>query len=303
MIEKKENVKQRLGFAASAALALALTGVCTSWAGAATVTAGYADGFTYSNGSTPTNFLTRYAGSGVTNLVNVQSNAFRYTLSGTAGSSTVLASSVVEASNLGGPAASALSFTLSSTLKLGSGTSTDINDAGNRNVDVGLAALGTGDAGGLIDAGVAAPTNFYWGGLVIAKSNAGGGFAVGVVTFAGNGFNLNSGVNRITINTDDTYQLTLTGTYVGSSLNLAFNVTDLDNTSNSVTLSFVDSSPLTGDFFGYRARTTPSSVGLNIQANFDNFDLAVVIPEPATATMSLGALAAAALVRRKRRTA
>lgn len=299
--KKKENVKH-LGFATSAVLALALTGICASWAGAAAVTTDYSDNFTYNDNSTPANFTTSLttslADGGATTSFKVVSDTFRYALSGSATSAgvNVLGSSVVQVSNLGGPAATAQSFTLSSKLKLNTDDTALTNATGSKTVNLGLVALGTASGGALIDAGDFDPSNFYWGNVVIARSST--GIALGTVLLGGNGFNV-SGPTQISITTTDTYLFTLTGNYVGSSLDLDFTVTDL-TTSQSVTASIVDTNPLTGNFFGYRHRTTSQAQGLNIKASFDNFQISA-IPEPATA--ALGMLAFAAVVRRKRRIA
>lgn len=306
MIEKKKEHTKRLGVAASATLALAFGGLCTPWAGAATVTADYSNNFTGTNDTAPADFGTSNTKSGATSSLDIESNALRYTLSGST-TATSYASSVVEVGNLGGTPTSASNFTLSSTLNLGS---TGIATGGNKTVAVGLAALGTGSGGKLTDSGDqgSSLSNFYWANMVIAISQPTSSVASGTLNLAGHGFSVGSGGTTgtvISLNTSDTYQFTLIGTYVGSSLNLAFTVTDLDNTSNTVTVSLADTNPLTGDFFGYRTRTSSGSSSLNIQANFDDFSVAIpsAIPEPATASLALGSLAAATLVRRKRRMA
>jgi hypothetical protein len=70
-------------------------------------------------------------------------------------------------------------------------------------------------------------------------------------------------------------------------------LTDGTNTSS---ISFADTTPLTGQFFGLRDR--PTAAGSSLDADFDNFAITAV-PEPATAGML--AVGVHFLARRRRR--
>lgn len=78
-----------------------------------------------------------------------------------------------------------------------------------------------------------------------------------------------------------TYTLKLTGTYVGSTLNLALSLFDATGTiqiGTSATAS--DTSPLAGSNFGYRERTGTNTV---LDVSYDNFS---IVPEPSSALLA-----------------
>ncbi len=76
------------------------------------------------------------------------------------------------------------------------------------------------------------------------------------------------------------YTLTLEGEYVSSDLKLTLTLVNL-TTNITTTITGTDTTPLTGQFFGFRNRT--GSGASNLDVSFDNFS--VVIPEPASATL------------------
>lgn len=91
------------------------------------------------------------------------------------------------------------------------------------------------------------------------------------------------------------YTLTLTASYSGAS-NLTINFT-LSGGANSTTISFTDTTPRTGQLFGFRdlVGTNPqSTVSLNV--DYDNL---VIVPEPTSAGLLGAAIGACALRRRR----
>lgn len=95
---------------------------------------------------------------------------------------------------------------------------------------------------------------------------------------------------------DTTYTLRLTGTYTGTQLNLSlglFDAAGLNQIGTSATST--DTTPLTGQYFGIRNRTGSTAATYNI--DFEDFS---IVPEPGVATLAGGALAAMALLRRRR---
>ncbi len=84
--------------------------------------------------------------------------------------------------------------------------------------------------------------------------------------------------------TTDTYTLTLEATRSGSDLDLTFTIDD--PTGGIFSISGTDTSPLTGQYFGPRVRT--SGLGVQIVTEYDDFSI-VAVPEPSSlALMVLG---------------
>lgn len=94
-----------------------------------------------------------------------------------------------------------------------------------------------------------------------------------------------------TVNTSESYTLTLTGTYTGSNLLLTFQVFDGTNTR---TVSGTTTA-MNGDYFGFRDRNN-STTNAPLVLTADNFS---IIPEPSSALL-MGAGLAGFLVRRRR---
>lgn len=112
----------------------------------------------------------------------------------------------------------------------------------------------------------------------------------------------NTGTATLAITTGTTYTLRLEGTYAeGGSLSMTLGLFDAAGTTQIGTFATAsDSSPLMGDFFGYRNRIGLGG-GTSI-IDFDNYSIAA-IPEPSTYAL-LGGIAALGLAlaqRRKRR--
>lgn len=110
----------------------------------------------------------------------------------------------------------------------------------------------------------------------------------------------NSGANfAITENT--TYTLRLEGSYVGATLNMTLALFDATGTTQIGTTAVAsDTSPLSGEFFGYRNR-----IGLgggSTIVDFDNYSVTTPVPEPSAYALigGVGALGLALALRRKR---
>lgn len=83
------------------------------------------------------------------------------------------------------------------------------------------------------------------------------------------------------IQKDVTYTLRLTGTYSGSTLNLALRLFDATGTVQIGNTAFAsDTSPLVGSNFGYRERTGTTTV---LDVSYDNLS---IIPEPSVALLA-----------------
>lgn len=79
--------------------------------------------------------------------------------------------------------------------------------------------------------------------------------------------------------TGTTYTLKLTGTVSNGTLSLAFGLYDAAGTTQiGTSATATDTTPLTGDYFGYRNRTG-GNTSSSTQISFDNFS---VVPEPGT---------------------
>ncbi|WP_309383273.1 PEP-CTERM sorting domain-containing protein [Cerasicoccus frondis] len=110
----------------------------------------------------------------------------------------------------------------------------------------------------------------------------------------------NSGSSILAVNLDTTYTLRLEATIAGSTLNMTLSLYDATGTSQIGTSAIVsDTSPLTGENFGYRNRSPLAGGSTTI--DFDNFEMSN-IPEPGTYALIIGsALGALAFARRRRR--
>lgn len=94
----------------------------------------------------------------------------------------------------------------------------------------------------------------------------------------------NTGTSLLAIVTGVTYTLRLEGTYVGSTLNMTFGLFDATGTTQiGSSATAADTSPLTGDFFGYRNR-----IGLGGGTSIIDFDNYSIVPEPSAVAMLLG---------------
>lgn len=221
---------------------------------------------TYSNGDTPENFAVSLNSSGSTKAFNIQGGAFKYT---NAEGSLSLDSATTQVTNLG-PAASANNFTLSSTLNILSATGGSVEDV---RIQMGLGALGT-SAGSF---GVDDTSNFYWANYTVASR---GIFAPLLGTLELSGGGVNGTTDTLTVDLSKTYTLTLQGTYdLSGILTLNFSISDGTLTK---TVTLTDTTPLTGEFFGYRNRISDGGSGKAVDANFDNF---AIVPEPGTVSI------------------
>lgn len=118
---------------------------------------------------------------------------------------------------------------------------------------------------------------------------------------ANNGNAKDNATATMAIQLDTTYTLRLTGTYSGSTLNLALALFDINGVQIGTTATATDTSPLAGDIFGYRNRLAAAASGgatptPSHTVNFDNFS---IVPEPSS--MMLGALGALAAIGIRRR--
>lgn len=182
-------------------------------------------------------------------------------------------SSVVDVSDLGGPAATADDFTLT--------TSFIIRSYVGANTTFGFAALGNSTA----------LSSFYLadvqgnGTMRLYRINSGGNTALTSTTFAGG-----------TLQTGVEYTLTLDGTYndLGDlTLDLLLSSPTLSTSINSTLLA---ANVYQGRYFGLRDRS--SGAGSRLDVDFLGLS---IVPEPATlALLGLGAAATVALRRRRR---
>ncbi|WP_269540611.1 PEP-CTERM sorting domain-containing protein [Cerasicoccus fimbriatus] len=130
---------------------------------------------------------------------------------------------------------------------------------------------------------------------ILRLGDSGSGFSVTTTGLADD----NSGSSILAVNLDTTYTLRLETTIAGSTLNMTLSLYDATGTSQIGTSAIVsDTSPLTGENFGYRNRSALG--GNSTSISFDNFEMAN-IPEPGTYALLIGsALGALAFVRRRR---
>jgi hypothetical protein len=93
--------------------------------------------------------------------------------------------------------------------------------------------------------------------------------------------NLDGATTGFAIQKDVTYTLKLTGTYTGSTLNLALGLFDAAGTTQiGTSATAIDTSPLVGSNFGYRERTGTTTT---LDVSYDNFS---VVPEPSAALLA-----------------
>lgn len=156
----------------------------------------------------------------------------------------------------------------------------------------------------LVNGGTGAAANFGFGMYGdTANFSSGSQYRILVNTLgtgAGKPFLVRNGTNVTTSDTGTAvaiangsdYTLTATATPVGGTLVLSASVTDGTNT---YTINYTDSSPLTGTFFGYRTATAGTGTSETVQ--YDNF-AATFVPEPGT--LGVVALASLFLTRRFR---
>jgi hypothetical protein len=133
--------------------------------------------------------------------------------------------------------------------------------------------------------------------LRILKSNGSGGYTpLGTTGLA----DVNSDSNILAIHFNTTYTLRLEGSYnLDGHLTLTLSLMNAAGTTTyGTSATATDTTPYTGDYFGYRNRIGLSGAGPVIQ--FDNYSIETV-PEPSAAVLLVGALAAALVKRRRGR--
>ena len=190
-------------------------------------------------------------------------NIYENTISGTTGSST----SALQFTNLVGS-----DFEITSSFQI-SDISTVLN--------IGFASFGAASS--------------FGNGLYLADINVGGDMRI-VSIFGGTttGFTGGTGSLGVALNTTDTYDLTLAGSYSGSTLTLDFTVS---NGTESATLTATDTTPRTGEYFGLRVNN--AAAGDDLVVGFNNYSAA--IPEPSYGGLMIGFMVIAALYIRRRR--
>jgi hypothetical protein len=102
--------------------------------------------------------------------------------------------------------------------------------------------------------------------------------------------------------TNTPYTMTLVGTWVGTTLNLTFTVTDGGEHTGIVTAT--DLSPLTGQYFGLRITNSATAGTSTLTAQFTDFSAAITttIPEPAAIGILAGiSMLMTTMILRKRR--
>ena len=198
--------------------------------------------------------------------------------------STATSAGIDFAGSLGGAPAAAQSFTLSTDFRFNSGTSA--------NATVGLGFLGTSN---VFNPGYFVDLNFAIGS---------GTTPTGTFRFVENGGIIPGSIVAGTPTIGVVYTLTLSGLYVDTNGDLVNDRLDLSATLSggsgasalSGTITYQDSTPQTGTFFGIRNRNNLA----DLNADFDNFSVAV-IPEPGSAALAIfGGITF--LVRRRSRT-
>ncbi len=197
------------------------------------------------------------------------SNVYQATTGNSAGNFT----SVVQLTNVN-PALE--NFTMTSTFKVTDGTIAQF---------VGFAAFSNNITPGV-------------GSNYLADIDRGGGMRILAQNDSSGFTSTTAGFGSILLNTS--YTMSLSGVYVGTTLNLTFTVTN-GTTTQSVTAT--DLTPLTGQYFGYRMNNGTANDPMQVQ--FSNFDVTTgAIPEPAStaALLGLGALGTVLFSRRPRTT-
>jgi hypothetical protein len=186
-----------------------------------------------------------------------------------AGGGTVVSTASEPVTNLSGS-----DFVVSTQFKLNAAT-------GSGNLPtMGLGILGSsttflstgGDSYYLADWGISSTLSAAGQLRILAQGNT--------TNFAGvSGDSDGAGANGSSVLVGNTYELRLTGTYIGGTLNMTFAMFDALGSQLGTAATASDSTPLGGQFFGYRNRT--AGANHNVGVGYDNFR---VIPEPATIT-------------------
>lgn len=156
------------------------------------------------------------------------------------------------------------------------------------NSDAGFAAFGATAAFGLGGGDDHYLTDFKGdGSMRILKVTGAGPLVVDTIASAAAG--------TFSFSTAETYELIFEATPDGvGGFDLSLTIDDPSEVS-PITILGHDATPLTGDFFGFRTRT---SVGGTLNATMDDFALTISIPVPAALPAGLGLLALIGLRRR-----
>ncbi len=183
--------------------------------------------------------------------------------------------------SLGGSAATAQDFTLSSDFRF---ESTSANA-----VTLGLAFL-AGVSGGAVTSGYYVDMGLSSDSIRLVKNGS------TVITATNTVASINITLNQV-------YRLTISGIYVDSDANgtkdaLDITATMLSGGSSVATFTYRDTAPSTGTGFGYRNRSNGATSVLAGQ--IDNFSVIAAVPEPSVAFLSVGSLAGLLALRRRR---
>ncbi|MFA9476685.1 PEP-CTERM sorting domain-containing protein [Phycisphaerales bacterium AB-hyl4] len=261
---------------------------CGTQAYAAPISQPYNDDFTgYNNGDAPANATVHAnAYDGVENTFNIQGDAMRWDIQvdSQPPASNPIGSAAWQVTNM--DAGSLSSFTVSTTLNLVSQSAS----AGNKEALPGLVLFGENLTGIEGSASHGAGNNFYWATYqVYGLGNQVGN--IGRMQISGGGQSTLSGTFAFDSNND--YTLTVHGTY-NELGHLTLEYTVSDGVTTSSVLSFTDTTPLTGEYFGLRGRMSGGADTQGVVVDYHNF---TVVPEPA----SLGLVALGSLMMLSRR--
>jgi hypothetical protein len=94
-----------------------------------------------------------------------------------------------------------------------------------------------------------------------------------------------SGGNGSSVVIGNTYELRLTGSYSGGTLNMTFAMFDGAGNQLGSAATATDTTPLAGQYFGYRNRT--AGANHNVAVSYDNFR---VVPEPGLISLVTSAI-------------